>query len=119
MDLDFIKGFPESWQKEVDEYLLGKRKIFSVKPNLQGTAFQKAVWGEMLKIPYGETRTYTEIAKGIGNPKAVRAVGTACGKNPFPIIVPCHRVVAQNGLGGFSLGLTLKKQLLALEQQYK
>ena len=116
MELNFIKSWPKEWQKEIDEYLMGKRKKFDIKPKLIGTEFQKAVWHEIVKIPYGETRTYKEIAKNIGRPKAVRAVGTACGKNQFPIIIPCHRVLASNGLGGFSLDLDLKKKLLEIEK---
>ncbi|GHU08321.1 methylated-DNA--protein-cysteine methyltransferase [Alphaproteobacteria bacterium] len=115
MKLDFMEDWPEERQKEVHEYLAGKRKVFDAKPEPVGTEFQKAVWAEMSKIPYGQTRTYTEIAVAIGRPKAVRAVGTACGKNPFPIIIPCHRVVAKNGLGGYLYGLEMKKQLLDLE----
>jgi len=81
----------------------------------EGTAFQKAVWRELKKIPRGQTRTYGEVAKAIGRPKAVRAVGSACGANPVPLFIPCHRVVAQNGLGGFGAGLPWKKLLLKLE----
>jgi O-6-methylguanine DNA methyltransferase len=69
----------------------------------------------MQKIPYGQTKTYKQIAEAISRPKAYRAVANACGKNPYPIVVPCHRVVAAGGLGGFSLGIELKKQLLSLE----
>jgi methylated-DNA-[protein]-cysteine S-methyltransferase len=119
MELEFVKGWPEQWRKEVAEYLAGKRQVFSVKPRLEGTEFQKAVWREMQKIPYGQTRSYGEIAVAIGRPKAVRAAGSACGKNAFPIIVPCHRVVAARGIGGFGLGLDLKRRLLKLEQKYK
>ncbi len=82
---------------------------------LEGTDFQKAVWKELQKIPRGQTRTYGEIAKAIGRPNAVRAVGAACGANPVPLFIPCHRVVAQNGLGGFGAGLPWKKLLLELE----
>ncbi|MBI4125345.1 MAG: MGMT family protein [Deltaproteobacteria bacterium] len=83
-----------------------------------GTPFQMAVWRAIRLIPYGQTRSYQWIAKKIGNPKAVRAVGQACGANPTPILVPCHRVVGSGGrLGGFSRGLRLKRQLLRLERQ--
>jgi O-6-methylguanine DNA methyltransferase len=82
----------------------------------EGTEFQQAVWREMKKIPRGQTRTYGEIAAAIGRPKAVRAVGTACGANPLPVFIPCHRVVAKNGLGGFGSGLPWKKLLLRLEE---
>lgn len=81
----------------------------------KGTEFQQAVWNEMRKIPRGQTRTYGEIATAIGRPKAVRAVGTACGVNPLPVFIPCHRVVAKNGLGGFGSGLPWKILLLNLE----
>jgi len=82
---------------------------------LEGTDFQKAVWNALKKIPRGQTRTYGEIAAAIGRPGAVRAVGTACGANPVPLFIPCHRVVAKNGLGGFGSGLPWKKLLLELE----
>ena len=88
------------------------------KMNLEGTEFQIKVWNELKKIPIGETKTYKEIAKLIGSPKAARAVANACGKNPYPITIPCHRVVRSDGsLGGFSSigGIKLKKRLLKLE----
>ncbi|MGD0115311.1 MAG: methylated-DNA--[protein]-cysteine S-methyltransferase [Dehalococcoidia bacterium] len=81
----------------------------------QGTEFQRRVWRALLDIPRGETRTYKQVAEQIGRPGAARAVGQAVGANPMPIVVPCHRVVAQNGLGGFGGGLPLKKRLLRLE----
>ncbi|MFA6172659.1 MAG: MGMT family protein [Kiritimatiellales bacterium] len=80
-----------------------------------GTKFQQAVWREMKKIPRGRTRTYGEIAAAIGRPKAVRAVGSACGANPLPVFIPCHRVVAANSLGGFGSGLPWKILLLKME----
>lgn len=80
-----------------------------------GTDFQKAVWGEIRRIPRGQTRTYREIAAAIGKPRAVRAVGSACGANPLSLFIPCHRVVAKNGLGGFGSGLPWKKLLLEEE----
>jgi O-6-methylguanine DNA methyltransferase len=80
-----------------------------------GTDFQESVWRELKKIPRGQTRTYGEIAAAIGNPKAVRAVGSACGANPLPVFIPCHRVVAKNGLGGFGSGLPWKVLLLKME----
>lgn len=119
MKLDFLENFPSEWQKQIREYLSGERKEFDLEIKLEGTEFQKAVWREMLKIPYGETRTYSEIAAAINRPKAVRAVGTACGKNKFLIVVPCHRVVAKNGLGGYAFGLEIKQKLLKLEQNCK
>ena len=119
MDLGFAKDWPDEWMVQVNEYLQGERKSFDLEVAPEGTDFQKSVWAAMMKIPYGETRTYSQIAAAIGRPKAMRAVGTACGKNQIPIIIPCHRVVAASGLGGFSLDLGMKKQLLALEQKYK
>lgn len=80
-----------------------------------GTEFQKLVWMQLWKIPAGETRTYSEVAIEIGRPAAARAVGTACGANPAPVVVPCHRIVARNGLGGFSGGLELKRRMLEYE----
>ena len=84
--------------------------------NLPGTDFQKKVWKKMQKIPYGKVKTYGELAEVIGSPKAARAVGTACGKNHIPIIIPCHRIVSSTGIGGFSGGLDIKEKLLALEK---
>jgi O-6-methylguanine DNA methyltransferase len=115
MKLNFLKNYPPAWRQQIDEYLAGQRREFTVDVELSGTDFQKSVWRAMMQIPYGQTRSYQEIAQIIGRPKAVRAVGTACGKNQFPIIVPCHRVVAKHGLGGFSLGLDIKRKLLKLE----
>ena len=108
-------------KNEINEYLQGKRKEFSpviikdIKANMVGTDFQKSVWLALLDIPYGQTRTYQQIAAAIGKPKATRAVGTACGKNTYDPIIPCHRVVATGGLGGFAHGLNAKKKLLKLE----
>ncbi|MEI7851822.1 MAG: MGMT family protein [Kiritimatiellales bacterium] len=90
-------------------------KKFPKFGTLQGTDFQKSVWRELRKIPRGQTRTYSAIAAAIGNPKAVRAVGSACGANPLPVFIPCHRVVAKNGLGGFGSGLPWKILLLKME----
>jgi methylated-DNA-[protein]-cysteine S-methyltransferase len=84
--------------------------------DLQGTEFQKSVWREMLKIPYGKTKSYGEIAQAVGKPKAVRAVGGACGANSIPVLVPCHRVLAANNkIGGFGSGLGWKCKLLEIE----
>ena len=85
----------------------------------EGTDFQQAVWSELKKIPSGQTRTYSEIAKAVGRPSAVRAVGTACGANPVPLFIPCHRVVAKNGLGGFGACLPWKTLLLNQEDANK
>ncbi|MGM8212169.1 methylated-DNA--[protein]-cysteine S-methyltransferase [Virgibacillus sp. W0430] len=102
--------------KEVNNYLNGERLHFSWQLDLNGTAFQQSVWNALLNIPYGQTVSYSEIAIQIGNSKAVRAVGTAIGANPLPIIVPCHRVVGKDGsLTGYRGGLNVKKALLAIE----
>lgn len=103
---------------QIKDYLAGESKSFSTKLSLNGTEFQQLVWKELLRIPYGETRTYAQLAEKIGRPGAVRAVGSACGANPVPIIVPCHRVIRSDGsLGGYALGLELKRQLLELEAE--
>lgn len=101
----------------LDEYFRGGQPDFSLVPlQAEGTLFQREVWKALLTIPYGETRTYGQIAHMIGRPKAVRAVGGACGRNPLPILVPCHRVVGADGsLTGFSCGLDRKRFLLSLE----
>ena len=103
--------------KELDEYFAGKRKNFDVPIAFSGTAFQHKVWQELQKIPYGKTISYADLAKASGNPKAYRAAGSANGKNPIAIIIPCHRVIASSGgLGGYAYGLEVKKQLLELEK---
>lgn len=104
---------------QIDKYLKGEVKKFDIydKLDITGTDFQKSIWQELIKIPYGETRTYKEIAQKINNPKALRAVGTAIGKNPFFIIIPCHRVIRSDGkMGGFAYGLDVKEKLLDLEK---
>ena len=102
---------------ELKEYFEGGRKVFDIPIKLNGTDFQKKVWEELLKIPYGETKSYLDIAKSIGNPKACRAVGGAYNKNPIMIIVPCHRVIGKNGdLVGYAGGIEVKQKLLDLEQ---
>jgi len=103
-------------KKQLEQYFAGKRTSFDIPLDLEGTEFQQQAWRALCRIPYGKTISYGQQAKIIKNPKAFRAVGSANGKNPIPIIVPCHRVVAGDGsLGGYSLGLKMKKQLLALE----
>ncbi len=103
--------------EELEEYLKGKRNYFAVKLTPEGTAFQKTVWKTLQTIPYGETRTYGQIAAQIGNPGAARAVGGACNKNPILMMIPCHRVVGAGGaLVGFGAGLPLKEKLLNLEK---
>ncbi len=104
-------------EKQLNEYFAGKRKEFSVKLDPVGTEFQKSVWRQLSKIPFGETRSYGELAKKLGNPKAGRAVGAANGKNPLSIVVPCHRVIGADGkLTGFAGGLENKEKLLKLER---
>jgi methylated-DNA-[protein]-cysteine S-methyltransferase len=103
-------------QRELEEYFAGSRQRFTVRLDLCGTEFQNKVWNALRTIPFGETRSYGEIAKQIGSSKAVRAVGAANGRNPVPIIVPCHRVIGADGtLTGFGGGLENKARLLALE----
>jgi methylated-DNA-[protein]-cysteine S-methyltransferase len=104
-------------ERQLGEYFSGKRKAFSVALDLRGTRFQKDVWEALLAIPYGETRSYGQLAKQLGNPRATRAVGAANGRNPVSIIVPCHRVMGSSGeLTGFAGGLETKAQLLTLEK---
>ena len=104
---------------ELEEYLDGKRKKFGLRLDVHGTPFQKRVWGELNKIPYGKTCSYKDVANRIKNVKAVRAVGNANGKNPLCIIVPCHRVIAADGSpGGYSGGLGIKSKLLKYEEKY-
>ncbi|MDA0706830.1 MAG: methylated-DNA--[protein]-cysteine S-methyltransferase [Proteobacteria bacterium] len=106
-------------RQQLTEYFAGKRKQFDLPLNLTGTDFQLRVLGELQRIPYGETRSYGDIASRIGRPKAVRAVGAANGRNPIPIIVPCHRVIGSNGnLTGFGGGLGAKRALLRLEAEH-
>lgn len=103
---------------QVLEYLAGKRRRFDLPLDLRATPFQQSVYDALLRIPYGETRTYGDVAREIGSPKAVRAVGTANGANPVALVVPCHRVIAVGGrLGGYGGGLPLKRKLLAMERQ--
>lgn len=102
---------------EMKKYLKGRKKKFSLKYQLEGTDFQVKVWKEIAKIPYGQTITYSQLAKRMKVPKAVRAVANACGDNPIPIIIPCHRVIAKDdSLGGYTGGVNIKKNLLRLEK---
>ena len=104
---------------QLDDYFAGKRKVFEVPLAMEGTTFQQTVWKALIAIPYGETRSYIEIAESIGNPKACRAVGMANNKNPIAVFVPCHRVIGKNGkLVGYAGGLDVKEKLLGLEKQY-
>lgn len=103
--------------QELDEYFQGKRKTFDIPLRTHGTAFQEKVWAALRAIPYGEVRSYKEVAEAIGHPKAYRAVGMANNANPIFIIVPCHRVIGSDGsLTGYGGGLPMKKALLSLEK---
>jgi methylated-DNA-[protein]-cysteine S-methyltransferase len=104
--------------RQLREYFAGKRTGFDLPLAPKGTDFQRAVWRQLQEIPYGETISYGELARRVGNPKAARAVGSANGSNPLPIVIPCHRVIAGDGsIGGFGGGLPTKEILLALEQR--
>lgn len=103
--------------RQILDYLAGKRRDFELPLDLRGTPFQLQVWKELARIPYGETRSYGDVARAIGNPGAVRAVGLANGSNPLPLVIPCHRVIAAGGrIGGYGGGLELKRRLLAMER---
>lgn len=103
-------------ERQLRDYFAGTRKAFTVPLDFHGTDFQKSVWAALLAIPYGETRSYAEIARAVGRPTAFRAVGAANGKNPISIIAPCHRVIGTNGaLTGFAGGLKAKELLLGIE----
>lgn len=105
--------------KELDEYFKGERQNFTIPYKLKGTPFQMKVWNELSKIPYGQTRSYKDIAENINCPKGYRAVGLANNKNPIAIIIPCHRVIGINGkLIGYRGGLETKEALLELEQKF-
>ena len=102
---------------QLTEYLQGERKTFDLPISLKGTPFQQQVWKALCEIPYGETRSYKQIAEAIGNPKSVRAVGMANNKNPLLVVVPCHRVIGANGkLVGYAAGIEKKEFLLKLEK---
>jgi O-6-methylguanine DNA methyltransferase len=117
-------GLPEhrvlsQLRAELDSYFAGQRRAFDVPLVMRGTPFQLDVWRELVKIPYGTTRSYAEIARRVGRSRAVRAVGQANGRNPIVILVPCHRVVSTDGsLGGYSSGLDRKRYLLDLERRF-
>lgn len=131
----FLKGeehveIPENWiknreffkeaERQLDAYFSGKLKSFDLKLAAEGTDFQKTVWKALYQIPYGETRTYKDIAASIGRPNASRAVGLANNRNPIAIIVPCHRVIGSTGkLVGYASGLEVKEFLLKLEKANK
>ncbi len=106
----------EDTARQLDEYFAGTRQTFDVELALRGTEFQRAVWEALVQIPYGATASYGDIARAIGRPNAVRAVGQANGRNPVAIVVPCHRVIgSNNGLTGYGGGIDRKRYLLALE----
>lgn len=137
-DREFVTGIFFGWEKKIhpaeryinrelvreteeqlEQYFMGKRKAFELPLKMQGTEFQKQVWRELLKIPYGETRCYSEIARLIQNPHAVRAVGIANHRNPLAVVVPCHRVIGKDGaLTGYAGGLERKRMLLDLEKRF-
>ena len=104
--------------RQLDEYIAGSRREFDLPAAPKGTDFQRSVWAALRTIPCGQTRTYGEIAAQLGRPKAARAVGGACNKNPILLLIPCHRVVGSDGsLTGFAAGLEVKQQLLELERE--
>lgn len=104
---------------QLNEYFAGKRKVFEVPLAMDGTPFQQTVWKALIAIPYGETRSYKEIAESINRPKACRAVGMANNKNPIAVFIPCHRVIGTNGkMVGYAGGLDIKEKLLGMEKQY-
>lgn len=102
--------------RQLAEYFSGARTSFDLPLRLEGTAFQQSVWAELTKIDYGTTITYGELARRVGRPRGYRAVGQANGRNPVPIVVPCHRVVASDGIGGYSAGVDTKRALLRIER---
>ena len=106
----------EAW-RQISEYFAASKQEFSLPLAIVGTPFQRTCWNVLLEIPYGEVLTYKSVAERVGHSTACRAVAGACARNPFPIIVPCHRVVATNGLGGFAGGLEAKRFLLDLERR--
>jgi O-6-methylguanine DNA methyltransferase len=104
--------------RQIEEYFRGVRTTFSLDLDLRGTDFQKKVWKALMKVPYGWTRSYGQIARDIGHPRAFRAVGGACHKNPIPLVIPCHRIIGSDGsMTGFGGGISLKEKLLDLEKK--
>lgn len=115
--IESARGTVAEAVRQLGEYFSGHRAEFELPLAPEGTAFQRTVWRHLQDIPYGETISYGELAKRVGNPKASRAVGAANGQNPIPIVIPCHRVIGSNGkLTGFGGGLPTKEALLALEK---
>lgn len=118
--IDCCDGLLLRAKAELDEYFAGKRRRFDLPLSAEGTAFQKKVWAALMTIPYGETRTYGELAAMIGSPKAARAVGGANHANPLSIVVPCHRVIGADGsLTGYGNGLPMKEYLINMEHNYR
>ena len=118
LGIEHKNGIIDMAISQISEYLAGRRRDFSVPLRLEDTEFRMKVWTEMRRIPYGETMTYKELARRIGSPAACRAVANACGANPFPILIPCHRVVGSGGkTGGYTGGLDIKLGLLEIEKQ--
>ncbi len=106
------------WAHMILKHLSGEIRDLQIPTHTLGTVFQQIVWSQLTKIPYGDTLSYSEIAKEIGNARAVRAVANACGRNPTPIIIPCHRVIRKNGdIGGYGLGISRKQSLLERERR--
>ena len=119
-DNGVFSDFSNEVFRQIREYINGARTDFDINYRLSGTEFQLSVWRELLKIPYGETRTYREIAAAVGNIKAARAVGRSINKNPLHIIIPCHRVIGTDGsLTGYAGGLGIKEKLLDTERKNK
>jgi O-6-methylguanine DNA methyltransferase len=112
--VEFLEGgsVNQFFVQELDAYFSGVLRMFQSRPLMQGTSFQNQVWQGLCTIPYGTVKTYGEVASMIGNPRACRAVGQANRQNPLPILVPCHRVVSHQGLGGYSSGIAIKQWLL-------
>lgn len=118
-DAECVEGFAPNQDaiRQLVEFLEAKRAVFDLELDMRGTGFQVSVWSALRDIPYGETRTYAEMAEAVGRPSAIRAVGTANGANPLSLVVPCHRVINTGGkLGGYAGGLDVKRRLLAMER---
>jgi len=116
----FLPACIKECLRQLDEYFKGKRKKFSVPLLLDGTDFQKAVWRQLQRIPFGQTASYGDVARAIGSPQAFRAVGNANNKNPIPLIIPCHRVIGSDGrLVGFGSGIWRKEWLLDHEKSFR
>ena len=111
-----LSVFSKFVKKQLEDYFQGNLRYFQIPLSIKGKPFQKKVWQALQQIPWGQTKTYGQIALEIKCPKGARAVGSCCARNPLLIVVPCHRVVSQKALGGFALGIKAKKTLLHLEQ---